>query len=195
MTKITFTRAANDTLYLHGLTTRAFTWLKAFTCTLTLLRHYAKQVLKHGIRVGRHRFLKPHVPYDDCLTPTDRVQASVQNSVLIVYKGRLKKIVKKGWLKYILSSFKTFQTMLCVDNHEKALEGAFSVIVRSFAALTLTLLWDNIHSMTEPNHDIDDEECDDGAAQQGDHTSPQERSSHGKLHKTSDIIFHFYLPS
>ena len=27
------------------------------------------------------------------------------------------------------------------------------------------------------------------------HTSPQERSSHGKLHKTSDIIFHGYLPS
>ena len=27
------------------------------------------------------------------------------------------------------------------------------------------------------------------------HTYPQERSSHGKLHKTSDIIFHGYLPS
>ena len=27
------------------------------------------------------------------------------------------------------------------------------------------------------------------------HTSPQERSSHEKLHKTSDIIFHGYLPS
>ena len=40
----------------------------------------------------------------------------------------------------------------------------------SFAALTLTLLWDNSHSMTEPNHDEDDEECDDGAAQQGDHS-------------------------
>ena len=26
------------------------------------------------------------------------------------------------------------------------------------------------------------------------HTSPQERSSHGKLYKTSDIIFHGYLP-
>ena len=27
------------------------------------------------------------------------------------------------------------------------------------------------------------------------HTSLQERSSHGKLHKTSDIIFYGYLPS
>ena len=46
---------------------------------------------------------------------------------------------------------------------EKALEGAFSVIMKtdgSFSALTLTLLSDISRSTTEPNH----EEDDDGAA-------------------------------